>query len=75
MYNVFVHIFSVKLHLMKVEEIENAYGQTDVVVDEELEETIINLDSSLDSGCGEYEYLSGETTETSSETVACLQLG
>ena len=59
----------------KVEEIENAYRQTDEAVDEDLEKIIINLDSSLDTDVRESEYSSGEMTETSSETEACLQLG
>ena len=59
----------------KVEEIENAYRQTEVAVDEELEKIIINLNISLDTDGVESEYSSAETTEISSETEACLQLG
>ena len=53
-------------------------NQTDVAVDEELEKVIITIGSSTENiGDNEsgYEYSSGETTETSSETEACLQLG
>ena len=54
-------------------------NQTDVVVDEELEKVIITIYNSTETDIGGnelgYEYSSGETTETSSETEACLQLG
>ena len=53
--------------------------QNDVAVDEELEKVIIAIDSSPETDIGDkesgYYYSSGETTETSSETMACLQLG
>ena len=52
-------------------------NQTDVAVDEEL--VIGTIYSSNETDFGDYEsgyvYSSGETTETSSETEACLQLG
>ena len=50
-------------------------NQTDVAVDEDLEKVIITIGSSTENiGDNEsgYEYSSGETTETSSETEACL---
>ena len=54
-------------------------NQTDVAVDEELEKVIITIYSSTETHDGDnelgYEYSSGETTETSRETEACLQLG
>ena len=54
-------------------------NQNDVAVDEELEKVIITIYSSTETDIGDnesgYEYSSGETTETSSETEACLQLG
>ena len=54
-------------------------NQTDVAVDEELEKVIITIDSSTETDIGDYEsdyeYSSGETSETSSEAEACLQLG
>ena len=54
-------------------------NQTDVVVDEELEKVIITIYSSTETDIRGnelgYEFSSGETTETSSETEACLQLG
>ena len=54
-------------------------NQTDVAVDEELEKVIITIYSSTETDIGDnepgYEYSSGETTETSSETEACPQLG
>ena len=53
--------------------------QTDVAVDEQLEEVIITIYSSTETDTGDiesgYEYSSGETIETSSETEACPQLG
>ena len=54
----------------KVEEIENAYRQTDEAVDEELEKVIITIYSGTETDFGDYEYSSGETTETSSKTEA-----
>ena len=52
-------------------------NQTDVA--EELEKVIIIIYSSTETDIGAnesgYEYSAGETTETSSETEACLQLG
>ena len=50
-------------------------NQTDVAVVEELEKVIINIYSSTETDIGDNEYASGETTETSSETEACLPLG
>ena len=54
-------------------------NQTDVAINEELEKVIITIYSSPDADIGDnesgYEYSSGETTETSSETEAYLQLG
>ena len=50
-------------------------NQTNVEVDEELEKVIITIYSSTETDIGDNEYASGETTETSSETEACLQLG
>ena len=54
-------------------------NQTDVAIDEELEKVIITIYSRTDTDIGDdasvYEYSSGETTETPSETEACLQLG
>ena len=52
-------------------------NQTDVVVDEDLEKVIIyvTIDNSTEIDVWDYEYSSGETTETSIETKACLQLG
>ena len=54
-------------------------NQTNVAVDEELEKVIITIYSSTETDIGDnesgYEYFSGETTETSSEAEACLQLG
>ena len=54
-------------------------NQTDVAVDEELEKVVITVYSSAETDMGDnesgYEYSSGETTETSSEIEACLQLG
>ena len=54
-------------------------NETDVAVDEKLENVIITIDSSPETDIGDYEsgckYSSGETIETSSETEACLQLG
>ena len=58
----------------KVEEIENSYRQTDVAIDDELQKIIITLDSSTETDFGDYEYSSGETTDTASETEAHLQL-
>ena len=53
-------------------------NQTDVVVDMELEKVIITIYSSIETDIrdneSDYEYSSGETTKTSSETEACLQL-
>ena len=50
-----------------------------MAIDEELEKVITAIYSSTDTDAGDnesgYEYSSGETTETSSETEACLQLG
>ena len=50
-----------------------------MAIAEELEKVIITIYSSTDTDIGDkesgYEYSSGETTETSSETEACLQLG
>ena len=50
-----------------------------VAVHEELEKVIITIYSSTETDIGDnvsgYEYSSGESTETSSETEACLQLG
>ena len=47
-------------------------NQTDVAVDEELENVIITIDSSPETDIGDYEsgyvYSSGEIIETSSET-------
>ena len=49
------------------------------VVDEELEKVVITIYSSTETDIEDnelgYAYSSGETTETSSETEACLQLG
>ena len=54
-------------------------NQTDVAVDEGLKKVIITFYSSTETDIGDnesaYKYSSGETTETSSETEACLQLG
>ena len=54
-------------------------NQTDVAVDEELEMVVITVYSSTETDMGYnesgYEYSSGETTETTSEIEACLQLG
>ena len=53
-------------------------NQTDVAVDEELEKVIITVYSSTKTHRGKrvvLRVLSGETTETSIETEACLQLG
>ena len=54
-------------------------NQTDVAVDEELEKVVITIYSSTETDIEDnelgYAYSSGETTETSSETEACLQLG
>ena len=54
-------------------------NQTDVAADKELEKIIITIYSSTETDFGDYEsgheYRSGETTDTSSETEACLQLG
>ena len=51
-------------------------NQTDWAVDEELEKVIIAIYSSTETDIWDnesgYEYSSGETTETSSETEACL---
>ena len=48
-------------------------NQTNVVLDEKLENGIITIDSSLETDMGDYElgyeYSSGETIETSSETA------
>ena len=53
--------------------------QTYVAVDEAFEKVFITIDSSTCTDLGNnesgYEYSYGETTETSSETEACLQLG
>ena len=53
-------------------------NQTDVAVDKELENVFITIYSSTKTGIVDnelgYEYTSGETAETSSETEACLQL-
>ena len=53
-------------------------NQTDVAADEELEKVIIIICSSIETDIGGnasgYDYSSGETTETSSETEAYLQL-
>ena len=46
-------------------------NQTDVA----LEKVIINIYSSTETDIGDNEYASAETTETSSETEACLPLG
>ena len=50
-----------------------------MAVEEELEKAIITIYSSTETDIGDnksgYEYSSGETTETSSEAEACLQLG
>ena len=49
-----------------------------MAADEELEKVIKSIYSSTETDIGDYEsgyeYPSGETTETSSETEACLQL-
>ena len=54
-------------------------NQTDVAVNEELEKVIITIDSCTETDFGHYEsdyqYSSGETSVTPSETEACLQLG
>ena len=54
-------------------------NQTEVAVNEKLEKVIITIDSCTETYIGDnesgYEYSSGETTETSSETEARLQLG
>ena len=54
-------------------------NQTDVAVHEELGNIIITISSSTETDIGDnesgYEYASEETTEASSETEACLQLG
>ena len=53
-------------------------NQTDVTVDEKLENVIITIDSSPETDIGDYEsgfeYSSGETTETSRETEAVYSL-
>ena len=53
-------------------------NQTDVVVDEGLVKVIIIIYSSTETDIGDhesgYEYSFAESTETSSETEACLQL-
>ena len=53
-------------------------NQTDLAVDEGLEKVIITIYSSTETDIGDhesgYEYPSGESTETSSETEASLQL-
>ena len=53
-------------------------NQTDVAVDKELEKVFITIYSSTETNIGDnelgYEYSSGDTTETSSGTEACLQL-
>ena len=54
-------------------------NQTDVALDEELEKVVITIYSStetdiVDNDSG-FEYSSGQTIETSSETEVCLQLG
>ena len=53
-------------------------NQTDVAVDEGLEKVIIIIYSSIETEIGDHEsgygYSSGESTETASETEACLQL-
>ena len=58
-------------------------NQSDVAVNVELDKVIITIYSSTETDIGDnelgyelgYEYSSGETTETCSETEACLQLG
>ena len=54
-------------------------NQTDVGVDKGLEKVIVTIYSSPETDIGDNESgdecSAGETTETSSETVACLQLG
>ena len=51
-------------------------NQTDVVVDEDLEKVIIPIDSSTEGTMSRATSTFPEkTTETSSETEACLQLG
>ena len=51
-------------------------NQTDVAVDNELEMVVITVYSSTETVTGDnesgYKYSSGETTETSNETEACL---
>ena len=51
--------------------------QTDKVVDEDLEKVIIAIDSSIEGTTSRATSTlpGGETTETSSEAEACLQLG
>ena len=53
-------------------------NQTDVAVDEGLEKVIITIYSLTETDIGDhesgYEYSSGESTDTFSETEACLQL-
>ena len=48
-------------------------NQNDVAVDEDLEKVFITIDSSTETDIGDkesgYEYSSGETIETSSETA------
>ena len=50
-----------------------------MAADEELEKVIITIDRSTETDFGDYEsgyeYSSGETTETASETEEYLQLG
>ena len=54
-------------------------NRTDVSLDEELENAIKAIYSSTETGIVDnesgYVYSYGETTETSGETEACLQLG
>ena len=53
-------------------------NQTDVAVDVDLEKIIITIYNSTETDIGNnesgYEYSSGETTETSSETEACQKI-
>ena len=54
-------------------------NHTDVAVDEELEKVNTTIYSSTETDIGDnesgYEYPFGKSTETSSETEVCLQLG
>ena len=72
----FAFVFTLYSFLIRTSS-QKLLNQTDVVIDEELEKVItiyISTDTDIGGSASGYEYPSGETTETSSETEACLHL-